>query len=445
MKIAWFTPIAKDTGVSKYSHSVLNELIKKCEVDIWVSSAEENPLFTGLKIYYYNSNDDLSDKLKGYDFIIYNIGNNLFHADIYEVLCKIKGIAILHDFIMHHFLVTYYYRKGNTDPYVSFMEKFYGSAGRDIALTSLQFKGIPIWETDEVIKYPLFEKILEGALGVITHSRFHADMVKQKFLGPVCMLPLPFYPHNYSTTPANLRKIDLGIPEDKILIITVGDITPYKRIDKVINVLAKHKDIAKKVIYVIIGPNHGHSQYYSKLQSLIEGFNLNNTIRFLGYQPDEVLYAYLANADIVINLRYPTTEGASWSLIEQMYFGKAIVVNNTGFYGEMPDDCVVKIDVDEKEQLNLYNALTKLIDDEIERRNIGIRAKQFASENFTPQKYCQKFIGFLKKIKGSIPITNLIDKISLELSMMGVLYDSPIVDIISKEIYEILPKSSEGR
>lgn len=439
MRIAWFTPFSKNSAIGKYSQSITNELIKECEIDLWLSNTS-NPLPTELKIFYYQESEDLSAKLKGYDFVIYNIGNNLeFHNDIYEASNKVKGIVILHDFIMQHFFAAYYLRLGNKQAYVDDMERLYGIRGRDIAFDSINNKRKPFWETDEVSEYPFFEKAIEGAIGVVTHSQFHADKVRQKFLGPVDVIYHPFYSYSEMVAESHIKKYDLGIPEDKMLIVSIGHVNPNKRIDKVISTLGEQKDIAQKVIYVIIGP-HNHLEYYSKLKTLVERYNLHNNIVFLGYQPDEVLYAYLSNADVVVNLRYPITEGAPWSLIEQMYFAKAIIVNNKGFYAELPDDCVVKIDVDEKEQVNLYNALTKLINDEMARSDIGIRAKQFASENFTPQKYCQRFTGFLKKIKGWMPIVNLFDKISVELSMMGVMDDSPIVDAASKEIYGILPK-----
>lgn len=438
MRIAWFTPFAKNSAIGKYSQSITNELIKECEIDLWLSNTT-NTLPTELKIFYYQQSDDLSSKLKDYDFVIYNIGNNLgFHKDIYEASSKVKGIVILHDFVMQHFFAAYYLSSGNKQAYVDDMERLYGIRGREIAFDSINNKRKPLWETDEVLEYPFFEKAIEGAIGVITHSQFHADKVRQKFFGPVDVIYHPFYSYSEMVAKSHIKKYDLGIPEDKMLIVSIGHVNPNKRIDKVISVLGEHKDIAQKVIYVIIGP-HNHLEYYAKLKALIEGYNLHN-IMFLGYQPDEVLYAYLSNADVVVNLRFPNSEGAPGSLIEQMYFAKPIIVNNTGFYSELPDDCVVKIDVDEKEQVNLSNALTKLINDENARRDIGIRAKEFASENFTPQKYCQRITGFLNKIKGFMPIVNLVDKISAELSMMGVMDDSPIVDAASKEIYEMLPK-----
>lgn len=436
MKIAWFTPFSKNSAIGKYSQSITNELIKECEVDLWLSATDVDPLFTELKIFYY-SREDLLDKLKGYDFIIYNMGNYLpFHKDIYEASNKIKGVVILHDFVMHHFFAAYYLHKGSKEAYINDIEKLYGMNIRDIALASINGKRTPLWETEEVIEYPFFEKAIEGAIGVVTHSQFHADKVRQKFLGPVDVIYHPFYSYSSSIANNPLKKADLGIPEDKILIISVGHVNPNKRIDKVIEVLGKHKDLAEKVIYVIVGP-YNHQRYYSELKSIIERYNLYSIVRFLGYQPDDLLNAYLMNADVAVNLRYPTIEGAPGSLIEQLYFGKPIIVNNTGFYSEIPDACVIKVNVDEMEEENLYHALKNLVYDRDLRKRIGLKARQFATENFTPKRYCENFIKFLKRVGYWKPVLKLIDRISTELSLMGVTEDAKIVCNIAEEIYRL--------
>lgn len=444
MRIAWFTPFSDDSAIGKYSQSITNELVKYCEVEIWTSKGDKSLHETSLKIFYYHSNDNLSERLRGYDFIVYNIGNNLiFHKDIYEAALKTPGIVILHDFVMQHFFAAYFHHKGDKNSYIETMEWFYGASGRQAALDSVKAKRTPVWETDDVLKYPLFEKAIEGALGVIAHSKFHAEKVREKFLGPVGVIYHPFYSYGDTLAKSNISRFDLAIPQDKILIVSVGHVNPNKRIDKVINVLGRHKDIAEKALYVIIGP-YNHKQYYSTLQSLIESYNLQDIVRFLGYQSDDVLYAYLKNADIVVNLRYPTTEGAPWSLVEQMYFSKAIVVNNTGFYAEIPDGSVIKIDVGEREEQDLADALQSLSGDERLRREIGMKAKQFASENFTPQKYCERFISFLNTVKGSLPVINLVDTIGSELCMMGVTEDSPLIDAVAKEIYAMFEEKASN-
>ncbi|MEW6418731.1 MAG: glycosyltransferase [Nitrospirota bacterium] len=438
MKIAWFTPFSTKSAIGKYSQSITNDLIKHCEVDLWLSE-ETNLIPTELKIFHYQPNDDLLQKLKDYDLVIYNMGNYLdFHKDIYEVSKKIKGVVILHDFVMHHFFIGYYLvHKNDTNAFLREMEILYGENGRDIATDSVNGKRTPVWDTDEVIKYPFFEKAIEGAKGVVVHSRFHANEVIKRFLGPVEVISHPFYSYDVSINNSQISKADLGIPEDKILMITIGHVNPNKRIDRVIKILGDNKELAKKIIYLIIGSYDEHSQYFLSLQSLAEKYNLQKAVKFLGFQPDNLLYAYMSNADIFVNLRFPAMEGASWSLIEELYFGKPVIATDAGFYSELPDDCIIKISVD-KEEEDLLKAFKKLVYEYKIRKNIGIKGRQFAIENFSAQKYSQKFLKFLDKVKNWEPVLELVDKVSIELALLGISQDTEVFDKIADEIYRMM-------
>lgn len=436
MKIAWLTPFSKKSGIGKYSLSVTNELIKYFKIDIWLSEEETELLPTKLKVYHYQLNEDCLRKLSHYDVIVYNLGDHLyFHKDIYEVSKQIPGFVILHDFVMHHFFAGYYLEhKQDPDKYVQDMEQLYGENGRKIVIDSINGTSTPIWETEEVMQYPLFEKAIEGANGIIVHSHYLAQKVKRIFLGPISVIYHP-KPSNNSIAHGKIKKADLGIPRNKIIMVTVGNVNPNKRIDKVIEVLGKKKYFASKIMYFIIG-SHEHIQYFTYLQSLVKKYNLQNNVKFLGFLSDSLLYAYMQHVDIFINLRVPPMEGASWSLVEQLYSGKPVVVTNTGFYSELPDDCVIKISTDQEEKY-IYRALKQLIEDEKKRKGIGIRARKFAVNNFTMDKYCHKFFEFLKNVDSFRPVLELIDTVGLELASMGVSGDMDVVDEVSHEIYNM--------
>jgi glycosyltransferase involved in cell wall biosynthesis len=435
MKIAWLSPFSIKSAIGKYSQLITNELIKHYKVDLWLSEYT-NTLPTELKIFHYQPNDNLLQKLKKYDFVICNMGNYLdFHKDIYEVSKKVRSVVILHDFIMHHFFADYYLRQRDTNSYVKEMERLYGANGKKIATDSIKRRCTSIWDTDEVTSYPFFEKAIEKAMGVICHSQFHANKVKEKFLGPVTVMYHPFYLDYSFMLQSEIGKTDLGIAGDKILVVTIGHVNPNKRIDKVIKILGECKELAKKVVYIVIGP-HEHERYYAQLRSLVRKYNLKNVVNFLGFQPDKVLYAYMSNADIFVNMRFPAMEGASWSLIEQLYYGKPVVVTDTGFYSELPDDCVMKIRVD-REVADLLNALKRLISEDKIRNGVGAKGKKFAIENFSAEKYVQNFMDFLDKVKYWKPVLELIDKVSVELNVMGVTEDMQVIDKAAKEIYKI--------
>ncbi len=173
MRIAWFTPFSKKSAIGKYSKSFTSMLANYCEVDLWLS--EEDDLWdTDLNIVNYSAEDDsIFDPLEQYDLCIYNLGNCFpFHKDIYEVSKKVKGIVILHDFVMHHFFVGYFLNyKKDPEKYLDCLKYHYDFEVNEIE--ELYSKdGIPVWETYDVINYPFYEEAISGAFGVITHSNF---------------------------------------------------------------------------------------------------------------------------------------------------------------------------------------------------------------------------------------------------------------------------------
>lgn len=435
MKIAWFTPFSQKSAIAKYSRSVTQELAEYCDVDLWIVE-DEQVLLTDLNLVRYLPGSDLSSRLRDYDHVVYNMGNYLpYHKDIYEVSMATKGIVILHDFVMHHFFTGFYFLyRNDADAYVRDMEVLYGQEGKMKAIRSLKGTGKPIWESDEVMSYPFFERVIEGALGVIVHSKFHGRAVRQKYMGPVGVLYHPFYSRDGITVSKGTQKPLLGVQGDKVLLITVGHVNPNKKIDRIIQALGRNKEIAEKVTYVIIG-SFEHRDYFSYLKSLVEQYSLMGSVKFMGYQPDDILYSYMSAADGFMNLRFPALEGASWSLVEELHFGKPIVVSDTGWYRELPDQCVLKIRPKHEED-DILQVLRKFAYKDLGIAKVGINGQKFAVNTFTASKYCDGFLKFLDVVNSWRPILGLIDRVSLELSVMGGSVDSPCISMVASEISE---------
>jgi glycosyltransferase involved in cell wall biosynthesis len=440
MKIAWFTPFFRNSAIGKYSQAVTQELKKHCELDIWVPSGDGSLLDTNLKVIRFDSAAIRNVRLADYDFIIYNMGDHLdFHRSIYEVSSAVKGIVIVHDFVLHHFFAGYYLlHLKDQNAYIREMGRLYGKEGLTVADESLRGVREHIWETDNVVKYPFFEKAIEGALGVIVQSRFLADEVKKSYLGPVGCI---YHPFSLDKTVPVIPKDRIQIPQDnnKVQMLTLGYINPNKRIDKVIKAIGESKSLSAKIHYVVIGSYDHNGTYFSSLQSLVQKYRLQECVSFLSYQPDETLYAYLSRADVCINLRFPAMEGASWSLIEQLHYGKAVIVTDTGFYHELPNDCVLKVNP-EKENEDLTALLKKVVNNPNFRETTGKKGKEFAVSNFTSSRYCENFLRFCENARAYRPLMELTDRVGKELSLMKVTENMDAVCAASSEIYRMFKK-----
>jgi glycosyltransferase involved in cell wall biosynthesis len=436
MKIAWFTPFSKKSAIGKYSQIITDELSKYCSVHLWVPR-HDDLLDTTLEVRIISNLTDPLRELCNYDLCVYNLGDYLdFHRDIFEVSRQIQGIVILHDFIMHHFFTGYYLvYKNKPSEFIEEMGRFYGDLGEKTAKDSLAGSCVPVWETDEIVKYPLFEKAVEGSLGVITHSHFLTEKVRRS---TPLMVSTIYFPDCFSRDkipPVSDHKSELRTDGNKLLFLTVGHVNPNKRIDRIIDALGRNPEFAVNIQYVVIGP-YEESSYYKVIQELIAYYHLEDTVQFLGYQSEDVLYDYMRCADVMVNLRFPATEGASWSLLEQLYMGKPVIVTDNGFYSELSCEGLIKINPF-NEQQEIAQALKKLCADKQLREQMGDKSKQFYEANFCTSKYCENFLAVATEILSKKPLMHLVDKVGEEFYLMGVKDELPVIESVAREISDL--------
>jgi glycosyltransferase involved in cell wall biosynthesis len=257
---------------------------------------------------------------------------------------------------------------------------------------------------------------------VVVHSEFLRRRVAQVFPGPVKKLGLPHLPDRDGPV---LSRAELGIPEDRTLILTIGHVNPNKRIPSVIEALGR----CRGAVYVVAGPCE--DAYRETLESLVRVNGLGDSVRFTGYAPDAHLRSYLEHADLCVNLRHPVTEGASGSVIEEMLYGKPVIVTDTGFYSELPDDCVRKVNP-RREREELRQALRELLHDPPARRDMGARALRYAAAEFRADAYAAGIREMAGELLYAKPLLRYADRIGAILSHMGVSADMPVIDTVGK-------------
>src|SRR2546423_6595965 len=83
----------------------------------------------------------------------------------------------------------------------------------------------------------------------------------------------------------------------------------------------------------------------------------------------------MAACDAIVNLRSPTMGETSGSAIRALSLGKPLVVSDVGWFAELPGQAVIKVPVDEREEVPLAAALEALTDEDA-RRTMGAAAKE---------------------------------------------------------------------
>lgn len=434
MRVAWLTPLSKRTGISRYSVSAVKALSARIDMDVWTTSNADNFPLEGTPVYEISLDENTFARLRGYDLVIYNMGNNIdFHYEIYEVYKHIKGLVVIHDRIMHHFFSGCYLdRVNDPDTYSSTMRFYYGSEGRKSAERSLSLFP-PVWQTDEVARYPMLEILLWNAYGAVVHSRDLFQHLSIASTIPVRNIPHPFYVYTHDQIPVS--KKDLNIPDDKTIILQYGHITPNKNVHKVIETISESPGLLDTVFFIIAGDNE--TTYGSKVKKMVQEKGLQSTVLLTGYISDALLHDYISSADICINLRFPATEGSSGSLIEQLFFRKPVIATDIGFFAEVPDDCILKV-APPIEKNELSEAISLLVKDTYMREKMAASGNEFAMKNFSPDHYAKCFVKFISEVLSSKPAIDLIDTVADEISnFVSPQKSEGFIDGISSELETI--------
>ena len=426
MRIAWCTPFARRSAIGRISSLVVEELLSLAEVDIWHPQSAEMLDSSAPRITLTGGPADAA-RLATYDFAVYNMGNHAGnHAQIFEASRRTPGLVILHDIVLQDFFSDYYLSNPRRrEHYAAALRRWYGSAAIAAASDVISGTSHSFLESPRVLEFPLFEEAVAGAYAVVTHSEFAAERVRDILPGIVRALPLPYA----LSAKARIEPRDrLQIPPGRSLVVTVGDVNPNKCIRSVLEVLGNDAALAAKVLYVVIGA--AAENHRAELSMLVTQYGLQDTVRFAGYASEELLATYLTHADFCINLRFPNTEAASASAVEQLACGKPSIVFNTGFFAELPDDCVLKVSVDRQRE-DLLNALRRLTGDPPLRAKIGQRAQAYARETFRADRYARGIVEVGTELLDAKPLLAYTDRIGRQLSRMGVSSDQPLCSTVA--------------
>jgi glycosyltransferase involved in cell wall biosynthesis len=176
-------------------------------------------------------------------------------------------------------------------------------------------------------------------------------------------------------------------------------VNPNKRVESVIKAIGDSERLRARTLYEIVG--RIEPEVADELGALARTLGVDLSIA--GEVDDATLREAVRGADAVCCLRYPALESASASAIEAMLYGKAVVVLDTGFFRDLPDDCVRKVSP-KREIVELSSALEALEADPAARIAQGERAAEWASRTFRADNYAQSLVHMGNAASAASPI-----------------------------------------
>ena len=410
MRIAWVTAFTERSGIASFSRHVTAALAAYADVEIWTN--DEPPLLESrLPVVRFDTAQQIEARLADFDIAVYNLGNTVSpHAEIHELSKRRPGIVVLHDRVLHPMFAAKWRGPGGfVDPmYLSRMAAYYGDAGLRVATESVLGTRAPVWESDDVLTYPLSEEALLRALGAVVHSEGHARYIREHWFGPVRVLYHPVYREVLASAPA------AAAPRAgaRLQLTTVGHVNANKQCHRVLRMLADHDELSARVHYTIAGHLEPSNSYAADLAALLRSLP-GVSAELLGWRDEDELAQLMAATDIFVNLRHPIIEGASGSLMHELAFGRPVLCFDDGAFGELPGDAVARVPAGDFAAVAAE--LGRLVSDPARRRALGERARAFA-EALTEAAYAESFMGFIEEVLGVAPGLRLIDAVADQLA-----------------------------
>lgn len=392
-RIAYCSPVNPvESGISDYSEELLPYLGQYAEVVLFV---ERGLVPANLQVREHltiRTLDELPDlqRKQPFDAVLYHMGNSPAHGTIYELLQRIPGVVVLHDWVLHHFKLWHAAeRRKDIGEYLREMQRRYGGhplgmgerVARKMSRGQLQ---------DAAFQFPLVEDVIERAQGLIGHSRFvveQARALRPSLAAAVVPMGVPLPP----ALPRDEARQQLGLPLDAPIWASFGHINPYKRMESALRAFRRFRTEYASARYILVG---SVSPSYD-LAALIRRLGLDDAVVVTGYAPRADFERYVAAADLCLNLRWPTAGETSASLLRLLGAGRPTLVSAVGAFVELPDDVCAQVDVDWSEAA-LILAYARLFQQQpAVAVQLGNNARAFVAREHTLQGAAQGYIRFL--------------------------------------------------
>ena len=113
-----------------------------------------------------------------------------------------------------------------------------------------------------------------------------------------------------------------------------------------------------------------------------------------GYTELDEFRAFMDYSDLIINMRYPSMGETSAAMLQILQKGKPCITNNGGWFSELPEECVCKVELDDIVG-NLEKVIENFVNNTEERINLGNRAKEYFDREYNSDVIAQNIFEFL--------------------------------------------------
>ena len=317
------------------------------------------------------------------DAALYHLGNNRLHAEIYRRAMARPGIVVLHDAVLHHFLL------GQLDE-AHYVEEFvynYGEWNRGLAREL--WRGRAASGADSrYFAHPMLKRAAEKALAVVVHNRAAARAVREHApQARVVEIPHLFAPPALPGEAEVLRyRQRLGFGAGTFVFGVFGFLRESKRL---MIVLESFRAVRRELpaAELLVAGAFASSDLERAAAPLLEGPGI---VRLPYLEEGEFWKAAMA-VDGCINLRYPAAGETSGIAIRLMGIGKPVFVTEGEETAGIPEDACIRIPAGAAERDSLQRHMVLLTSISEAARAIGQRGARHIQDHHGVERSAKQY------------------------------------------------------
>lgn len=297
---------------------------------------------------------------------LYHIGNNPLHADIYDEALKHPGIAVLHDAVLHHFLLGSLSR----EQYIEEFAYNYGEWRRHFAEALWNERGASGSDI-RYFDFPMLRRIVEASKAVIVHNSGAAAIAHAHGAADVHVVPHFVEYESIPDEAAPLFREHLGIPQNAVLFGILGYLRESKRLVPSIDAFLKLHALRPNTALLLEG-----SPVSPDLQRLLCELGKHPAIYRTGYLDSRTFLAAAGAVDCCINLRYPAAGETSGIAMRLMGQGKVVILSDGEQNADIPATACLRVRPGVAEPAELFDHMCMVFEFPQIAMTIGSEARR---------------------------------------------------------------------
>jgi glycosyltransferase involved in cell wall biosynthesis len=333
----------------------------------------------GVRAIYLSEYRQLSDSVRE-ERHLFQIGNNAGHAYILPWIERVSGVVVIHDATLAHVLDWIAAKSGGPSAYRDLADAAHGPLAKEVLVQS-SLNGLWFGAMGQEITF--LPPVIRPSRAIIVHSR----LARQRVLAAdasACVHVIPHFAHVGKDRLADRSEES----RTEYRILCLGFPSRAKRLDLVLDALRIILNTGIEARLIIAGEIRPEEV---DLESEIRARDLGGAVELKGYVPENLISDLIDNADVLVNLRDPTSGESSGTLARALGAGLCTMVTDVGTYSEFPDGTVYKLRKAEMTASGLAQALWRLWHDPALRAAIAAGGQAYVFRHCSIEGVAQQY------------------------------------------------------